>query len=77
MRVLGVVFGLLQDIPLHWHLTLVSSGKDVLDLMYKQWLIVLFLSSPLGCEDGGEDETSQPSGDPAVRHAVQESKGGL
>lgn len=31
----------------------------------------------LGCEDGGEDETSQPSDDPAVHHPVQECKGGL
>lgn len=35
------------------------------------------VSSASGCEDGGEDETSQPSADPAVRHAVQECKGGL
>lgn len=72
-------------------LVLSSSNKEVLDLTYEQGLITLFLSlsflpsrlpparvsSPSGCEDGGEDETSQPSADPAVHHAVQECKGGL
>lgn len=29
------------------------------------------------CEDGGEDETSQPSVDPALHHPVQECEGGL
>lgn len=31
----------------------------------------------VGREDRGEDETSQPSADPAVHHAVQESESGL
>lgn len=35
------------------------------------------VSVSAGREDGGEDETSQPSADPAVHHAVQESESGL
>lgn len=35
------------------------------------------VSVSAGREDGGEDETSQPSSDSAVHHAVQESESGL
>ena len=87
----AIVFALLKNIPPPWHLLLSSSNKEVLDLMHKQWLITLFifspsppiLPSPCHCLFSfrlwgrGEDETSQPSSDPAVRHTVQGCKGGL